>query len=620
MSVMMLSGVRDEVLGHVRGVRDRVWTARELLKFRDWCEGNITITNSENSDYSGPYSRTMTQSVARFFEEFADGGGGERWRKCFGMKSSQSAVTSHALMMMAKWAVERPGNVVYGIDSQGNAEAVASRFVDFLWGVPEMLETLRALPEHCLKGETINLPGMTVWFVGAGSVGQMASKPGVVLVVSDEVDNHRVPKKEGNTLLLLGSRGKATMSGKQLGFSKPTDEDGQIFNAYETGSKHMDFLPCPRCGVMEVLKLKQLRFQHLRNAFRELDLERVRLETYYECEHCGGKIEEDEKAWMLERGEVRPTNYEEKEVDGELVRVPKWSPGVMSFQYNDLYAMWENSRWGDIALEKFEAGRNPMKLKGFLQDRMGEAWREGAGRKITVEIMRDLCGDYRRGSVPKVPVLCGMFADTQDDCWKAIKVGYSAEGDIMLSDWGIFLTWKNLVTWAKEGIETPEGKRLVRCNLTDEGGHRTFEVRQKVRMLAPIFNASKGLGGMQNNRNGGDLMGWRPARVFKRESEGSALIKVLHYDDDAFRRMFYRTMILDRNAVDEDGKPVERFGEFMLPVDAAKDDEFLAEFTRESLVRKNGKWCWEGEAGNDFGDCGKMAVIGRELWGRSLMR
>jgi hypothetical protein len=616
----MLLELRGVVSGAVDGVLDRVWTSREVLSFGDWCEKNIILTNSENSDYAGPYSREMTQSVCRFMEVFADEGRGRKWRKCFGMKSSQSTVTAHALMMMAKSAVERPGNVVYGIDSKGNAESVAARFVDFLWGVPEMRETLRNLPEHCLKGETIQLPGMTVWFVGAGSVGQMASKPGVVLVVVDEVDNHRVPKKEGQTLHLLGSRGKATMSGKQFGFSKPTDEDGQIFGAYETGTKHKDFLPCPECGEFQVLELGQLRYKHLRDEFGELDLERVRRETYYECGHCAAAIPEEKKAWMLERGEARATNYREEERDGKTVRVPGWLPGVMSFHYSDLYAMWEGSRWGDLAVEKIAAGRNPVKLKGFIQDRLGEPWKEGVSRRVSAEMMRDLCGDWRRGEFPKPAVLAGVFADTQDDRWVAVKVGYSREGDVMVSDWGDFLTWKNLVAWARAGAMGVDGRKVaVRCNLTDEGGHRTFEVRQNCARLSPLFNPSKGLGGMQNQRNGGELLSWRPCRVFKKEEQGNQLVKVLHYDDDAYRRMLYRTFILDRDAVDENGEPLERFGELMLPVDAAADEDFLDGFCHEWQVRKNGRTSWESEPGNDIGDCVKMAIIGRDLWARRFM-
>ncbi len=617
-------GVRDlpvRVGLLVEGIRERVWREDRKLSFGDWCEGNVVLSNSENSDYAGPYSREMTPSVCRFFEEFLDAEEGERWKSCYGMKGSQAAVTFHALVALAKRVKEAPGNIVYGIDAKGNAEAVAARFVEILKGIPAMDSVLEGVGENDLKGDTVKLPGMTCWFVGAGSVGAMASKPGVIFVCLDELDLHRAPKREGSTRRLLESRGKATKSGKILGFSKPSDEDGQTAMAVAEGSGHRDFVPCPRCGEFQWLKMKQVRYEHCRDESGEYDLERVLREAFYECESCGGKILEEEKKGMLQLGEVRPTHFvEKKSGEGETVLMPGWKPKAMSFYHSDLYALWDGSTWGNLALEKIEAGKNPTKLKGFVQDRLGEPWRETGARRVQVDELRTMCGEYRRGDLPLEPVVCGVFADTQDDCWKGVKVGFSRAGDVMVSDWGIFLTWENLVRWAKGGMVWEGQRKRVLCNLTDEGGHRTYEVRRRCRALAPIFNPSKGLGGMQNLRHGGDLLRWNKYRAFKTDKEGRQTVNVLNYDDDAYRRMLYRDLILDRNAVDDDGEPIERFGELMFPVDAAKDEDFLEELTKEFQVRKNGKWVWETDGMNDFGDAVKLAVIGRDVFARKFMK
>lgn len=612
-----LEALAVEVGNVGREVEKRVWVPRARLGFGDYCEENIILKSSENADYAGPYSREMTPSVSRFLEEFLDGGGGERWRECYGAKGSQAAVTSHALMEMVRRADYAPGNIVYGIDAQKNAGSVAERYVDFLKSSQSMGELVKGLPDSYLKGDVITLPGMKVYFVGAGSVGQAASKPGVVFVVIDEIDTHKETKVDGSTVHLFSQRGKATVTGKIFGFSKPTVEEGQIWQLVVTGSGHRDFVPCLHCGAMQWLKMKQVRYQHLRDKFGDLDLAKVIERAEYACEVCDMTMQEGrDKEEMLMNGEARPTNFKEKGEGEGKEMVPDWLPKRMSFYHSDLYARWENSRWGNLAVEKHAAGREPVKLKGFLQDRLGEAWKEGGARRVKLDDLRAMCGEFRRGSVPKKPVLCGLFADTQDDSWKAVKVGFSADGDVMVSDWGSFLTWKNLVAWAKEGIEF-EGKRyLVRCNLTDEGGHRTYEVRKNCSTLSPVFNPSKGIGGMQVRQRGGDLLRWTKSRVFKSDKEGMRLVKVLHYDDDSYRRVLYRDLILDRNKLDEDGNEIERWGELMFPIDGLKDDEFLLELCREFQVRKGGKWTWEHEAGNDFGDAVKMAVIGRDVWCR----
>ena len=611
-----LECVGPVVQGYCREVQERVWVPRARLPFGDYCEENIILQSAENADYAGPYSREMTPSVSRFLEEFLDGGGGERWRECYGTKGSQAAVTAHALMEMVRRSDYAPGNIVYGIDAQKNAGSVAERFVDFLKSSQSMGETVAKLPDSYLKGDVISLPGMKVYFVGAGSVGQAASKPGVVFVIIDEIDTHKETKVDGSTVHLFSQRGKATVSGKILGFSKPTVEEGQIWQLVTSGSGHRDFVPCPRCGAFQYLKMKQVRYQHLRDKFGDLDLAKVVERAHYECEVCGGTIEEREKKEMLMNGEVRPTNFIEKGEGEEKEELPGWLPKRMSFYHSDLYALWENSRWGNLAVEKHAAGREPVKLKGFLQDRLGEAWKEGGARRVKLDDVRAMCGEYRRGSVPKKPALCGVFADTQDDSWKAVKVGFSSEGDVMVSDWGAFLTWRNFLLWVKEGIEFEGVNYPVRCNLTDEGGHRTYEVRKNCSKLSPIFNPSKGIGGMQVRQRGGDLLRWSKSRVFKTDKEGMRLVKVLHYDDDSYRRLLYRDLILDRNKLDEDGNEIERWGELSFPIDALKDDDFLEELTREFQVRKGGKWGWEHEPGNDFGDAVKMSVIGRDVWCR----
>jgi len=611
-----LEGCGVEVAGYCREVEKRVWVPRARLAFGDYCEENIILKSSENADYAGPYSREMTPSVSRFLEEFFDGGGGERWRECFGTKGSQAAVTAHALMEMVRRADYAPGNIVYGIDAQKNAGSVAERYVEFLKSSASMGSTVKTLPESYTKGDVITLPGMKVYFVGAGSVGQAASKPGVVLVIIDEIDTHKETKVDGSTVHLFSQRGKATVTGKILGFSKPTVEEGQIWQLVTTGSGHRDFVPCKHCGAFQWLKMKQVRYQHLRDKFGDLDLEKVVKCAEYECEVCGGMHAEEDKREMLMNGEVRPTNFIEKGEDGEKEEVPGWLPKRMSFYHSDLYALWENSRWGNLAVEKHAAGREPVKLKGFLQDRLGEAWKEGSTRRVKLEDLRAMCGNYERGTVPKKPVLCGLFADTQDDSWKAVKVAFSAEGDVMVSDWGAFLTWKNLVAWGREGILFNGVRVPVRCNLTDEGGHRTYEVRKNCSKLAPVFNPSKGIGGMQVRQRGGDLLRWSKSRVFKTDKEGMRLVKVLHYDDDSYRRLLYRDLILDRDKVDEDGEKIERWGELMFPVDALREDDFLLELCREYQVRRAGKWAWDHEPGNDFGDAVKMSVIGRDVWCR----
>lgn len=602
----MESLLRERVEELVVGVRDRVWVPAERLAFGDYCERNIFIRGTENADYAGAYSRDVTPSVCRLMGEFFDGGDGERWRSCYGTKGSQSGLSMHALMGMVRKADYAPGNVVFGIDSQANARDMSERFTGFLRAAPSMESVVAAVSEDDLSGLKVSLPGMDCWFVGAGSVGQIASKPGVSLVVVDEVENHKVPKKDVETLGLFEARGKATISGKLLAFSKPTVEEGQIWRAVKRGSGHRDFLPCPHCEHFQYLRHQQLRWKHCRDESGELDLELIRAGAFYECEECGEAIGEESKEWMLRRGEVRATHYVEREVDGEKKMVPGWEPGVMSFYHSDLYARWEGSRWGDIAVALEVAGRDPSRLKSVYLDLLGIAWKEGGGKRVRLEDVTAMKRSFLRGTSPFKPRFVGMYADTQDDRWKAGLMAYSGEGDFALCDVGEFMTWENVKKFFVRGVEF-EGKRYsAQVALVDEGGHRTWEVRQNCRRLYPKFHPSKGLGGVQTQ--GKDTVHWRKFDLFKTSGDCPQKVKVLNYDDDAYRAFLYRTLILDREKDEE-----RTHGELMFFSDI--DEGTLLELCHEYQVKKLGRWGWETDGPNDFGDVVKMGLIGFSAFG-----
>ena len=587
----------DEVAGlvaaEVAGVRERVWDVRERLGFVDWCEENLTLRKNENADYAGPYKRGLVIPMGRLWEEFMDAGAGGAWSELAVAKSSQSTCTFHALAAIARKAQEDPGNVVYAIHSQQEAANISDRLLALLEDSPGTAGVLEAMAGDDKAAGRIKMPEMTAWLVGAGSAGNLASKPGVGLVVIDEVDKHKQLRGEARTVDLLRQRGKVTVGRKLAEFSTPTLDTGQIWGDVTAGSGHRYFVPCLECGLMQWLKPKQLRYETLRDGNGELDLERVRRETVYECEGCGHGMEEREKAEMMRGGAWRATNFREVKVAGEVERRPRWKPGCMSAYFSDLYAMWEGSSWGDLAVEKIAAKRDPLKLQDLVNGRYGEAFKQGAARRVQVADVLALRGSYKRGEVPEAPVLVTGQADTQDDCWKAVVSGWTARGDHMVSDWGLFLRWQDVLAFFKKGVRHDGRQHMAKFVLVDEGGHRTREVRRLCLPLRPVFFPSKGRGGVQVV----NTLDWKKYTVDK---GGVEEVDVLTYDDDGFRRLLYRTRILDA------GKDPD-VPWMSLPAEA--DPEFARELASEFLVRRGSKWGWETDGANDFGDGVKLGEV-----------
>ena len=600
-----MSDILQGIAGEVAAMGSRVWGVKERLGFVEWCERNIVITSEESADYRGPYRKDLVLSVGRFWEEFLDGGDGERWQKMFATKGSQSAFSAHALMALCRHVEYSPGNVIYAIDTATRAEEISNRFLNFLRNAESLGGIVESCGAHDLTGLSMSLPGMSAWFVGAASVGDMAMKQGVKLIVGDEVDLHATPKNDARTLDLLSDRGKATEAFKLAAFCKPSTPDGQIWAPMIAGSQHRDFVPCPHCGVMQFLKMERLVYAHLTDHHGDPDFGKILHGTEYECEGCGRAIAESRKQEILFEGEVRPTNYVKRtNEDGETETVEGWAPGHMSVRHNDLYALWHGSGWGNLAIEKIQAKKDPMKLKAFVNGRAGDVWKEGSARRVELADILAMSKEgpeyYKGGVVPFEVASIFCLADTQNELWKATIMVFDHAGNAAVMDWGWFIAWEELVEFAKKGAQVSAGVwHPCHICLVDEGGTRTWEVRRRCSGLYPVFHPIKGTGGIQVTHS----LKWRDFGLYKDGGEDGEKVQALVYDDPGFKYLLYRTLILGRRRAAP--------GDPKLYFPRAVAEGFARELCSEHLEKVGGKWRWVVPSGamNDYGDTVKEGLI-----------
>lgn len=576
------------------------YRGRSSAGLGEWLAGHVVLRPTESLDRPGKYDPSFTPYAASLLWSF--------WtdpeaRELVVRKSSQSGLTVNTLGLVVRLVAEQPGNVIYAIDSASEARNISRR--------------LRAMLEDCeLTGGLIEeagddmthlayrLPGMTVWLIGAGSAGPLANKS-AMLGVADELDKHSEIPGEAGTLDLLRQRLKAVEAGKLVAFSTPTVEGGQTQREWATGTRHQCLVPCPLCGGMQVLVMDQVRFDHCRDLAGDWDLDRVLRETWYECGHCKGRIEEEAKAWMLQRHQWRATHFRSLEDGGVVRQVPNWKPGKWSAEISDLYSQHRSSTWGRVAVEKIEAAGSSIKLHAWVNNRLGEPWREAAAEVLESDVTK-LRGSYRRGRLPLVPAVLTLQADVQGDVQKWVKCAWLSDGTCYVVDWGETLALPDLLEVADTPVPTcdPDKAIVVQRALVDEG-YRAHEVRTFVAPWFPRFCASKGRGGIQV----------RHAVTFADHAVdrgGLAKIPVCHYDDDAFKRELYITRIRKFDPARPDRNPAPRL---WLPEDI--DRQFVRELMGEKLERQVDKrygvprWVWKSSPPNDWGDAVKMGLV---LW------
>jgi len=605
-----------------------VFQPRSEQPLGDWMSENILLRATENPGKPGPYDPSYTPLPAKLVDEFMRS---TEWDELHVQKSSQASMSFHTMGALVRKVSEDPGNAMYVIDSDKEAKNISQRLQALLEDSPAT-RNIYAAAEDQINNLLFRFPGMNLWLTGAGSAGSLANKT-ATLGISDETDKHRTIKGEATTVDLLRSRLKEQTGSKLFNYSTPTTITGQIHQEYLPGSRHKAFVPCPHCDHFQELVWERVKFSHCKDLTGEWDLPRVLVETHYECESCKKEIHDHHKAQMVDRGYWKPTNFKTiTDADGKDKLVPAWYPRRMSAHYSDLYSQNENVSFGRLALKFIAALKDPMKMRDFLQNHLGQPDSESIA-EVTEDKILTLRGPYRRQQlaiqenfspiegdgqttdigtpIPVKPLFCALLADTQDENSKFTIQAFTYSGDQYIIDWGYCLELGDLddimqrkVRWAVRdettGI-TESGEMEISFCMIDEGGHRTFEVRQHAYQRFPSVCSSRGSpGGI------GTSISTKDYRI-RKDDEFAPMMPVVVYDDNTFKRELYIRRIARFDPV-----KAAAYGQARLWFPINLETEFTRELTKERLERdRDGRLRWNSPKGNDFADTIKMGII---LW------
>ena len=604
-----------------------VFQPRNELPFGQWMAENIVIRPTENPGKPGPYDEGYTPLIARLVDEFSSS---NEWDELHVQKSSQAAMSFHTMGFLVKTVSDDPANAMYVIDSDKEAKNISQRLQAMIEDSPATKGIFAAAEDDILT-LTFRLPGMNLWLTGAGSAGSLANKT-AKYGISDETDKHKSLRGEANTVDLLRSRLKEQTGAKLFDYSTPTTVTGQIHMEFSSGSRHKAFVPCPHCDHFQVLTWERVKFGHCKDLTGEWDMQRVLTDTFYECEECKQPIHDRHKREMVARGEWRITNFRTVTgEDGTDRQEPAWYPRRMSAHYSDLYSQNENVSFGKLALKFIAALKDPMKMRDFLQNNLGLPDQESIA-EVTEDKILALRGAYRRQRlaseeenapmeadgkavdrgtpIPVRPLFCALLSDTQDANSKFTVQAFGRNGDQYIIDWGSCLELGDLddqllrtVRWSERTAtgEMESGEMQVSVGMIDEGGHRTFEVRQHAYARFPSVFTSRGSPG-----GAGSSIALRDYRI-RKDDELAPTMPVVVYDDNTFKRELYI-----RRIARFDPKKAVAYEQARTWLPMNLETEFTAELMKERLERdKEGRVRWNTPKGNDYGDTLKMGLI---LW------
>lgn len=256
--------------------------------------------------------------------------------------------------------------------------------------------------------------GGVLIITGANSAPGLRSMPARWLLL-DEIDAYPPSiADEGSPIDLAEARQRTFSRRKTVKVSTPLVSGlSAIETAYDASDQRRYHVPCPRCGVLQVLEFKRL-------TWTKLGLPPAA--AVYVCSECDFAIAEHHKTEMLSRGEWIASN-------------PEASPKVRGYHLSALYSPIGWLSWGKIAETFVKVHKDPQKFRVFTNTVLAETWTE-RGEAPEWE------GLYKRrlpymGSVPRGALFLTAGVDVQKDRLVYEVVGWGRGKTSWSIDYGV---------------------------------------------------------------------------------------------------------------------------------------------------------------------------------------
>ena len=232
-------------------------------------------------------------------------------------------------------------------------------------------------------------PGGEVKIAGANAPASLATKP-IRVLLCDEIDRYPPSAGAEGDPIALGRKRQANFWNRKIGlFTTPTNKGfSRGETAWEESDQREYHVPCPHCGVYQVLTWEAMRW--------EPGKPETAVMVCMKPDGCGAVIEEPSKREMLERG--------------------RWvaaKPGAKTagFHIWSAYSPWV--RWEELVREFLDAQGHPELLRVFVNTVLGELWEEAGERVDAHELFKRL--EYYGAPVPSDACVLTCGVDVQSD-------------------------------------------------------------------------------------------------------------------------------------------------------------------------------------------------------------
>lgn len=504
-----------------------------------------------------------------------------------------------------------PCPMLFGTATEG---LVHKRVRNDVYPMIEMCEPLRdQLPPRAKRSQSrIDLRTCRIYCAWSGSTSSLSDLSARVCHAS-EIDKWEGDVgREADPLKLFDERSKDHPTHKRIKESTPTVKGRSRIEQGMAGSTAAHyFVPCPHCGTYQALEFGEPDSPAGVKWPKEIrDPGEVKAAAYYQCAHCGGRIDDHHRTRMMRDGVWAPDGCS---VDGSgaVQGTPFRTGSDWGYQLSSLYAL--TLGWGDVAAEFIRSKDQPRDLRNFVNSWMAKTWEEYRSTTTEDQLADRLCEDRPFNEVPDDAVFLTAGIDRQQSHVVYIVAAWGLGARGWVIRYGTCRDFAELwATVLSAGVRNASGTLLHRIPVVlVDGGYETDETYQFCLRHCSSRQAvlpSKGM----------DSIKEESFRVTQHERAGGLPLVGLNtnYWQEVIQRAFDRLRPGDG-------------GSISFPREAREDLDFLKQLVNEAPSEKKDtrgyekrQWVkrWDSVP-NDFRDCLRYAraaaeyYVGR-MWGR----
>jgi phage terminase large subunit GpA-like protein len=464
------------------------------LSITEWAD-RFRILSPESSAEPGPWRTSRVPYAREIMDTLSPMDPTQEVTFVAGTQVSKTEIGNNFLGFIIDWA---PGPVMMVMPTSNTGKRSSkTRLAKMIDAMPRIQEKMSDAARDGANSATLKeFPGGVLIVAGANSAPELKTQP-VRYLFEDELDEYPDNVADQGPADELAEKRTDTYVRKKIyRTSTPTRKGrSKIWKHWLKSDQRRYHVPCPRCQASQVLRWDQVRYELRRvwEVVRADDGEIVEVEPgtegakaretdevidfWYECASCGGRVDEHEKTWMLDRGQWIKGNP----------RSPR-----AGFHLPALYSPVGWYSWRTAVEKRLEADRDPTGslMAAWTNTVLGEPYAEESERVDDLGL-KNRAEQYRRGHVPRGALLLTASVDVQAKRLEVKVKGWGRDEESWLVDYQVIFgdtearsTWAALDEYLRKKFQHEIGAELAILATAVDSGYRTQTVYDFTRRRA----------------------------------------------------------------------------------------------------------------------------------------